>query len=65
MTRYFVERQPPRTWWEHEEYLPSSQPKTMTVLESDDVINTGLLDKDGNPIKKRTKDDIGFIRAQP
>lgn len=64
MARYlFCTQRQPRAWWDEGADLSSEEPRTITVLEGDDIVDTGLLDADGNAIRKRVKEQIGFIRS--
>ena len=52
----------PRQWWSHELEEEMAAPTTITIVEeTDDPIETGLLDRHGNPLYRvRERRPMGF-----
>lgn len=63
MREYFV-RSPKRAdyeWWD----MPNVESTTRTVIETEEVFDTGVLDENGNKIMaKERKQPIGFTRLR-
>ena len=52
----------PRSDWWDDDWTADRQPTTVTVHEEDDPVNTGILDKDGNPIYRMPeKGKLGYV----
>ncbi len=59
MRKYFVRTRADYEWWD----APNMESTSRTVIETEEVIDTGVLDERGNPIMaKEYKEPIGFIR---
>ena len=63
MTKYYSKSQQRHTaWWGVDNFdVRDKASQTLTVLEGDAAIDTGLLDQDGNAILRSDKEPIGFV----
>ena len=56
----------PKGWWQTTpdgDVVGNGAPQSVQVFEPETgTVNTGLLDKDGNPIRRSVRKPIGFIR---